>query len=395
MAAPTRALTVSRAPIHIAISTWGVSGGAMAMVAAGLANGLTRLGCTVDVLRVDHRTPSDHLEFAEQVRHTCLDRRSLTSFIPLSRYLRVERPDVLVTIGWTQNAPGLVARALARSHCLLLLSEHSVLSYKALVEHRSHPILRRMAWFARHFYRYADAVVAVSEDVRADLASLGVPSSLLSKVIPNAVDSDRIRRLALQPCQPIAPQGGEPLFVSVGRLARQKNHALLIRAFSRFRNDVGVGKLVIAGDGPLRGELEALVAELRLADSVHLSGYSENPYPLIAEANAFVLSSDEEGFGLVLVEAMALGTPIVAVDCPGGVAEVVDHGNAALLVPPHSERGLSDAMKTVLEDDELRAKLINTGHRRSRRFDPVLIAQEWLSLIDKILFRKAGCTKLL
>src|SRR5579864_4563333 len=209
-------MTTRDTSTHIAISTWGVARGALATVAAGLAKGFTELGCAVDVVRVDSEHPSDFLGFPADVRHFCLDRRSLTSFLPLARYLRSYRPDVLICIGWMQNPAGVIVKALCRYRGTLLLSEHATLSYEALVEHRSDPILRRMVWFARHFYRLADAVVAVSEEVRSDLESIGVARSLPLVVIPNPVDLDRIRRQASEPCCGSASQAGEcrPLFVS-------------------------------------------------------------------------------------------------------------------------------------------------------------------------------------
>ena len=374
---------------RIAIFTWGVADGAMAAIAAGLASGFAELGCDLDVVRISSDPPRDDLAFPVDVRHFCLNTRSSRSFVRLARYLRTNRPDVLICLGWMQNAPGIMARVLSRYRGLLLLNEQATLTYKARVEHRSDPMLSRMAWFARRFYDRADAVVAVSTSVLVDLESLGIPRSLPLLAIPNPIDQPRVRRLARAPSDVVESQKRDgPLVVSVGRLARQKNQRLLIGAFAQYRRASGIGTLVIAGEGPMRGQLEDMIQRSGLAAHVHLVGLVENPYPLIAAADAFVLSSEEEGFGLVLGEAMAIGTPIVATDCPGGVAEVLDGGNAGVLVRSNDEAALSQAMADVVADSALRARIVEHGLEHVQRYAPRAVASEWLELIDRLSVEK-------
>ena len=376
---------------RIAIFTWGVADGAMAAIAAGLANGFVELGCDVDIVRVNDQPPGDHLGFPEGVRHFPLNRRSSRSFFRLARYLHTHRPDAVICLGWMQNAPGLIAKSISGYRGVLLLSEHATLTYEAHVEHGSDPILSRMAWFARHFYRRADAVVAVSSSVLRDLESLGIPRSLPLLAISNPVDSVRIRRLALEPSLLATSSAGDrPLFVSVGRLARQKNQTLLIHAFARYREKARVGTLVIAGEGPLRAQLEEAVDACGVSRHVLLPGFIQNPYPLIAAADAFVLPSDQEGFGLVLAEAMAIGTPIVATNSLGGVAEVLDDGNAGVLVRPNSVVALSEAMADVVGDREQRACIVRCALRRVLDYEPRSVASQWLDLIDRLSETKAS-----
>jgi glycosyltransferase involved in cell wall biosynthesis len=261
-----------------------------------------------------------------------------------------------------------------------------MLSYEARVEHRSHRLLSKMAFFASHFYRVADAVVAVSEHVRSDLAALGVPEDTPLTTIPNPVDCDRVLRLSKEALDEnlAAITMERPLFVAVGRLADQKDHRLLVEAFSIVRAEMGTGTLVIAGDGPLRGALHDQIRELGLESSVFLVGFLPNPFPLMAVADAFVLSSRVEGFGLALVEAMALGVPIVAGDCPGGVAEVLENGRAGLIVLPHDAHSLAIGMNAILSDVEIRRHVIRGGLRRSRDFAPGAIASQWLRLAHSV-----------
>lgn len=369
----------------VAISVWGVSAGAMATIAANLAKGFLEHGCEVDVVRVDRKPPSPILGFPDSVRHFCLEGRSSTSVFRLARYLKENKPDVLIAIAWTQNAPAILAKILTPTFSgVLLLSEQSTLSYKARVEHRRHLLLSRMAWFAGRFYGRADAVVAVSDEVRRDLAALGVPADTPLVTISNPVDGIRILELSREtlPADLVAIAASRPLFAAVGRLAEQKDHRLLIDAFSIVRSEMGSGTLVIAGEGPLRRELEEQIRALGLEASVHLVGFKPNPFPLVAVADAFVLSSREEGFGLVLVEAMAIGVPIVAGECPGGVSEVLESGDAGLLVAPHDVRALADGMKKVLSDHDLRRRIVQRGVKRSKDFAPDTIAGRWLEVVN-------------
>ena len=294
---------------------------------------------------------------------------------------------MLITRSWMQNAPGLVAKLIARYEGVLLLNEAGVLSREARIEHASDPVLSRMAWFARHFYRFADAVVAVSEGVRDDLELLGVPASVPLLSIPNPVDSQRVRALSRVPFEAgalVSSKLAKPLFISVGRLSAQKDHRLLIDAFAEFRAQTGVGNLIIVGEGPLRQELEGRIRDLDLVEHVSLPGFLANPFPLMASADAFVLSSREEGFGLVLVEAMALGIPVVAGDCPGGVSEVLDGGKAGLLVRPHDAEALYEGMRTIIDDSSYRARVIRGGMERVGSFQPALIAERWLDLARSV-----------
>src|SRR5699024_6051832 len=108
-----------------------------------------------------------------------------------------------------------------------------------------------------------------------------------------------------------------PVFITVGRLSVEKDHAKLITAFAQVKKQCNTASLIIIGDGPLRGELNQLVRALDLEEGVKLLGLRTNPMPLLNKADCFVLSSEHEGQGLVLLEAMALDKPIISVDIPG------------------------------------------------------------------------------
>lgn len=195
----------------------------------------------------------------------------------------------------------------------------------------------RRLYDGRHLVGVSAGVV---ESLRAAAARLGfAPASL--RVITNPCPVARIRERMLLP-EPGLPTG--PYLVNVARLVDQKDHALLLEAYARARP---AEPLVIVGDGPLRAELERHAARLGLGERVRFAGLRKNPYPWMHHARLFVLSSKFEGLGIVLLESLACGTPVLAVDCPGGVRDVL-RGELAGSLAPHSAEGLASKLCEVL-----------------------------------------------
>jgi len=138
-----------------------------------------------------------------------------------------------------------------------------------------------------------------------------------------------------------------PLIISVGRLSEEKDHLLLLRAFQKIRKECSA-KLAFIGDGGLRCFLEDIVTEFGLEKDVCFLGFVENPYKYIARSNLFVLSSKSEGLPTVLIEALALGVPVVSTDCPSGPREILMNGALGVLVPVGDMEALADAMLSNL-----------------------------------------------
>jgi glycosyltransferase involved in cell wall biosynthesis len=118
-----------------------------------------------------------------------------------------------------------------------------------------------------------------------------------------------------------------------------------------------------------------------LSHSVDLIGHLDNPYPILRQADALVLTSQFEAFALVLVEAMVCGVPVVSFDCPFGPSEVLDKGRYGILVPPDNTEALTTAMQRVTRDMALRDDLVSAGYTRARRYDVGRIARQWEELI--------------
>jgi glycosyltransferase involved in cell wall biosynthesis len=201
----------------------------------------------------------------------------------------------------------------------------------------------------RWLYPRVDHIVAVSEGVASDtLAITGLPAERIS-VIRNPVITKCLLEKSREPVgHPWFNEGGAPVILGAGRLTRQKDFPTLIRAFAHVRAQRDA-RLVILGEGRLRGELEKLAAELGLSGCVSLPGYAANPYAYMAKASLFVLSSAWEGSPNVLTEALALGVPVVSTDCPSGPREILQGGRYGALIPVGAHRQLGEAMLATLE----------------------------------------------
>jgi glycosyltransferase involved in cell wall biosynthesis len=203
---------------------------------------------------------------------------------------------------------------------------------------------REMARASRAFGT-ADAVIAVSEGVKSGLVSdLSVPPERV-EVIYNMVDLEASRRLSLVRTEMFAP--GRFHVVTVGRLVHQKGNDVILLAIEILVRERGLDRLQwhFVGDGPLRAELELQAKSLGLADHVQFHGYRANPYSYYRAADLFVLASRYEGFGCVLIEAMACGVPVVATDCPSGPREILDDGRYGTLVPVDDPGALAEAVQ--------------------------------------------------
>jgi glycosyltransferase involved in cell wall biosynthesis len=172
------------------------------------------------------------------------------------------------------------------------------------------------------------------------------------KVVYNPVVSSELFSKSEEPLDhPWFSSGEPPVVLAVGRLTEAKDFPVLIRAFALVRKE-RPARLIILGEGAERPKLEALVRELGLNEDVIMPGFVDNPYKYMRNATVFVLSSAWEGFGVVLVEAMALGTAIVSTDCPNGPAEILEGGKWGDLVTVGDWRALASAILKRLEQPE-------------------------------------------
>ena len=303
------------------------------------------------------RSSSRHLQhLAPSIRTIDLgSRHTATSLWPLMRYLWRYRPPRLLVAKDRAGRLAVLARLLSGVHTRILLRLGTNLSAALAQRSRLQRWLRRTP--IRLLYSHIDQIIAVSEGVRQDtLAVSGIDPARIS-VIRNPVVTAQLYELAQQPPpHPWFTQPHPPIILGAGRLTRQKDFPTLIRSFARLRETHDC-RLIILGDGREAAELRGLAAQLGVAGDLDLPGFTDNPYSYMAHAQLFVLSSRWEGSPNVLTEAMALGTPVVATDCPSGPAEILQGGRYAPLVSMGDWQALANAMAQMLDSPPTRDSL--------------------------------------
>ena len=270
-----------------------------------------------------------------------------SSLPPLVRYLRSARPTSVLSTHSHMNVAVVAGCRIAGIRTRVVVREASTPS----VNLASGGILalHPLAWLVRWAYSRADTVVAVSRGVAQDLATSMKVDPGKVVVIGNPFFREEVLEAASEPLQhPWFAPSAPPVILGVGRLTPAKDFATLIRAFS-FVAEERPARLVILGEGDQRRQLEDMVADLGLGDHVLLPGYVANPYPYMARAGVFVLSSAWEGLPGALIEAMACGCPVVSTDCPSGPSEILDGGILGPLIPVGDSRALAGAIGHVLD----------------------------------------------
>ncbi len=249
----------------------------------------------------------------------------------------------------------------------------------------------------------SDKVVALSRMVELDLNdNFGIPKTK-TMTIYNPCDINRIKNMAQEKCS-LKPDDSFK-FVSAGRMAHQKGQWHLIRAFSEVKKNHSNAKLVILGTGELEDRLKKLADSLGLSQSIIFTGFSTNPYAYMSKCDCYVLSSLHEGLGNVILEAMACGIPVISTDCLAGPRELIapesdikesskniEICSCGILTPCDSsesweggltneEKMLADAMCMMMDNDKLRADIVEASSRRLDEFTNENIIKKWTELI--------------
>lgn len=317
-------------------------------VVKNLATELARRGHSVDLLIRPEPGFDPDLEWAKDsvgaVRLDARHKRTLARAI--ARYAQSHRPDILFSVARRDNLALCWAKPHLPPATPVVISEHLAISDSL----RDYPALKR--WhrlgMMRRAYRAADAVVGVSKGIADELHQhLHIPRERTS-VIYNPIVTDTLARMANEPLDhPWFQAGQPPVIVAVGRLDPHKDFPTLLRAFAQVRQTLS-SRLVILGDGLQRDQLEQLAEELRISDDLEMPGFTNNPFPYMRHAAVLALSSRLEGFGNVLVEALACGTPVVATDCPHGPREILKGGRFGPLAPIGDHDALARAIVSTI-----------------------------------------------
>lgn len=348
-----------------------MSGGGISRTRAALAKGLLETGeVRVEFVLEKNNGVLQHIIPDEASIHVLGPQRFRNMVRSLRSYMRDRQPAVMLTSKELHAFAALLARRGITPRVAVFPTLHGDFEMR-LRQNRTRSEAIWLPLAVRWFYRVADSAIGVSEGVSDSLRMGAGLSPEDVTTIFNPFDLTNIRKLsAAQPVfHPWLEQDrAHPCLVAAGRLSVQKDYGTLLQAMARLVQKQRPVRLVILGEGPRRLGLEAMIRDLSLEHWVALPGFTDNPFPNIAAADAFVLSSLWEGLPGVLVQALALGRPVVSTDCPHGPREILKDGALGGLVPVGDDEALAKAICMALdrpvEAERLRSRAQDFGVRR-------------------------------
>lgn len=301
-------------------------------------------------------------------------RRYVELLSALTTYLRREEEGVLVSNLTKFNLMAVWASVLSGFGFGLVLVEHNLISPP--ITGRS----RILPWLVSMHYPFAQEVVAVSDDVTNELRGRCGVEPGTSTTIRNPLDVEQVVAKSRQKVDHKWLLDDIPVVMGVGRLVEQKQFSVLLQAFDLLTRHTEA-RLILAGSGPLKEELQNLTIDLEIEDRVDFLGFVSNPYKYMRRAGLLVVSSRYEGFGLTLTEALACGTPVVSTDCPGGPADILNDGEYGELVDVGDPRGLADAMSRTLKNPPDSDRLVE----RARHYDVDKVADRYAEVVGRAM----------
>ncbi|MGT2445745.1 glycosyltransferase family 4 protein [Ensifer adhaerens] len=370
---------IAGARITIIVSALGAGG--TEHVVSLVASHWARLGCAVTVITLEAPASEPYYKFDPRVAIERLDVPTEKATKLRAAWL-VARRLYRLRSTITRSRPDFVLSFLTRTNVLTLVATRG-LGLPVIVSERNNPAVQPFGplwkWLQLRLYPRAFALVTMTKGA-LDYFSPEVLRH--GRVIPNAIN---------------LPAGwenrrGNKMLTAVGRLTRQKGFDLLLEAFARIAKTHPDWKLVIWGEGEARLELEAQRDALGLSNRVEMPGLTPRPGLWLETADAFVLSSRYEGWGIVLLEAMAAGLPVVSFACDWGPTDMIANGEDGILVPNGDIAALADALSNLMADEALRARLAANAEANVRRYDAAHILSQWdavaLSALEHASARK-------
>jgi glycosyltransferase involved in cell wall biosynthesis len=331
----------------LAILVPNLCGGGAERAMLNLARGFSERGISVDLVLI--QAEGAYLsQVPSNVRIVNLGKqRVLSSVFDLITYLKQERPNTLLATLPEPSILAIWARLLSGVSTRIVVNVQNNTSQEAENSSRFKDQMTRrlVSWF----FPWADAIVAVSQGVAEDLKQMGLSHSQIHVIHNPVVTPELLARSQESIDHPWFASGEPPVILAVGRLTKQKDFPTLLNAFAQVRHHRSI-RLMILGEGEDRSHLEALAKELDVAEDILLPGFAPNPFAYMAKASVFVLSSLFEGLPTVLIEAMAVGTPVVSTNCKSGPVEILDQGQFGALTTVGNVEELSQAILQTLDN---------------------------------------------
>jgi glycosyltransferase involved in cell wall biosynthesis len=319
-------------------------GGVQRMM-VNIANNLAERGYMVDIYLAKNEGHYLNL-LNDKIKVNSANTNSRLKLIfKLALYLKSNKYDVVFTAVPHFNIIGILAKYLAFSKAKIIISERS----NTFEEFRQSPLgfYKLSFLLIPILYRFANEIVAVSNGVAVDLAKAAIIKRSRITVIYNpAYNDEMINTSKLEVHHPWFANRKHKLIISVGRLTKQKDFPTLINSMN-YLNDLDV-KLLIVGEGEELQFLKQLICDKNLENKVELVGFQKDPVAWISKCDVFVLASIWEGFGNILVEALAAGTTIVTTDCKSGPSEILNNGTYGYLTPVGQSKEMAEQIRQAL-----------------------------------------------
>ena len=378
---------------RLAIVIHSLDGGGAERTAARMANHWAEAGHSVTLITLDS-ADSDRYRLIPAVERQALDvmghssnplaalRNNFRRISVLRRAIKAAEPNRVVSL--TDKTNVLTLAACRKLDVPVIVAERT--------DPRYQEIGRVWSYLRERLYPRAAALVVQTNGVRDAMRPLMTGRPVY--VVPNLVDAEGSEEgdkahLPVQPEEDLTKKSPAPLpapdrkrVVGLGRLTHEKGFDLLVRAFAETAQRRPRWDLVIYGEGPDRGELEKLAERLEVAGRVFLPGWTDDPNAALKSADLFVLPSRYEGFPNSLLEAMAVGLPVISFDCPSGPYEIIRDGYDGLLVRAESAEWLAAAMDRLMRDEQARRLLAAKAPEVLGRFSSEKYYTRWEAALD-------------
>ena len=337
-----------------------MEGGGAEKMMAKIMNGFVKSGISVDLLL--GKKIGIHLNGLHQsIKVDEAGGQSLYNYF--RHFLKIFKTNNythIFTIGYQTSSAALFAKKLSSTKTKIYSTHHFAYPAHRPVKYWKGDLLLKMYYY--FLFPSADKIIAVSKGALAWLRKFSGRKLTQGIVIYNPAVDDNISRDAAEPLELPVQALGKKVLLTIGRLNVEKDHTTLLQAFAKFKVQHPLSILFIIGEGPLKEKLDQQIIQLGLQQDVFLYGFQENPYKWMTACDVFLLSSQFEGFGNVLAEAMSLGKTIVSTDCPVGPAEILNNGKFGYLCPVANPDAMAVAIEKAIDHPLNKEMLINASH---------------------------------
>lgn len=349
-----------------------------------LSDGLLEDGYDVTIILMEAKGP-----LLEEIDSRCelisIDKpRVAKSLGALRKVFKENSPDIIVSFQTHMNVVVSIAVLLSGEKIPLVVTEHAPFSSHLSLDFPRITKIKNsfMLAVAKILYKRAETLVGVSDGVTQEYkAFAGLSDHQVVTISTPIVTSKLLEQAQEAPVHRWLVEKKQPVVISMGRLGKEKDYITLLKAFELLRKTVNA-KLIIFGEGSERDELKSFITERNLSQYIDMPGINLKPFREMSHADLYVQTSVFEGFGNVLVEAMACGLPVISTDCPVGPRDILGEGKYGALTPVGDPVSLADEMQRILGLTEAeRTEIVLAGKERANVYSAAQAVQKYSEIL--------------